>query len=440
MFQPYRKKKFIFLLIMVSVPFLFIECLTRGYFAIRVGPSVLLYGTMFSRHQEKFDPIGTNRKKGSVGNHGNIIGNYSKYYPHQKRVDRDEFGKTFRVKINARGFRGKNFEQKKQPGVIRIVTLGASSTFGFHDRDNETYPFYLEKRLNALLPTVNAQRNTQSLDPIRAFEVINLGIPHLTTDKIYSLFVAEALDLNPDIVTFYEGINDAWRIARRFIDGDQNPTQVEKLTLAKKIYAEFRYRFLSIAWFESFASRYINVPELSVKKYDAYLQHQKGAFVEILQHIHRKSLERGMVFIVANQQAKSYIMARERMEGITYAQERRIVKEKWAANDTLRPRGKLKHLFYFRTHSQLMEDLQHWAKTNFVPFVDVIAAMDLHRQNLITWVHLTPQGNRIVASAFATEILKQVRDRPINTRPVSIKQEHAKVRNSGRVSIAGLSS
>ena len=32
--------------------------------------------------------------------------------------------------------------------MIRIVTLGASSTFVFHDRDNETYPYYLEQILN----------------------------------------------------------------------------------------------------------------------------------------------------------------------------------------------------------------------------------------------------------------------------------------------------
>src|SRR5262249_13086620 len=83
------------------------------------------------------------------------------------------------------------------PGVTRVVTLGASSTFGFSDRDDETYPYYLEQFLNH---DAHGKR----------FEVINLGIPHLKSDQIAALFEQEALPLRPDVVTFYEGINDSW--------------------------------------------------------------------------------------------------------------------------------------------------------------------------------------------------------------------------------------
>ncbi len=70
----------------------------------------------------------------------------------------------FVVGINEQGFRGRNFGPKS-PGVVRVVTLGASSTFGFYNRDHETYPHQLEQVLNERCDSQH-------------FEVLNLGIPH----------------------------------------------------------------------------------------------------------------------------------------------------------------------------------------------------------------------------------------------------------------------
>jgi hypothetical protein len=41
------------------------------------------------------------------------------------------------------------------------------------------------------------------------FEVLNLGIPHATSDHILSLFLAEGPLLDPDVVVFYSGANDS---------------------------------------------------------------------------------------------------------------------------------------------------------------------------------------------------------------------------------------
>jgi hypothetical protein len=149
------KKKILFYIIMFALPFVVVESVTRIYFAIQVGPSVLLYGTGFSTDQERFDPKGTRERKAdkesTVAYHENLTGNYSKYYPNQKRTDRDEFGNVIHVNINSRGFRGRDFKLEKEPGVVRIVTLGASSTFGFKDHDDQTYPYYLQEMLNERL-------------------------------------------------------------------------------------------------------------------------------------------------------------------------------------------------------------------------------------------------------------------------------------------------
>ena len=106
------------------------------------------------------------------------------------------------------GFAVEKFDETKKPGVTRIITLGSSSTFGYYDRDNETYPYYLEQILNKALRSTGR------------FEVINLGIPHLRSEEILSLFQAEAIPLRPDVVTFYEGVNDAARGNPSVNEGD----------------------------------------------------------------------------------------------------------------------------------------------------------------------------------------------------------------------------
>src|SRR5204862_98517 len=75
--------------------------------------------------------------------------------------------------------------------------LGGSSTFGYGSNDNETYPSHLQARLN------------ERCKSQRRYEVINLGIPHLTSTMIRELFIAEGIPLAPDVVVFYEGYNDS---------------------------------------------------------------------------------------------------------------------------------------------------------------------------------------------------------------------------------------
>ena len=136
--------------------------------------------------------------------HRNRRGGYTKYFPREVRIDHDpETGDTFRVAINGHGFRGPEFRQTKPAGVIRVVTLGASSTFGYYNRDNETYPHFLELEFNA---RCGGQRT---------FEVINLGILHTKAKQNVALFRREAVPLSPDVVTFYEGINDNTNFQKR---------------------------------------------------------------------------------------------------------------------------------------------------------------------------------------------------------------------------------
>ncbi len=96
--------------------------------------------------------------------------------------------------VNVWGYRG-DVVGRKKPGETRIVTIGGSTTFGYGLPWNESWPYYLEHKINQRRPGPT---------PVT---VVNLGVP---ADSART-FVATLQDyayLNFDIACFYEGYND----------------------------------------------------------------------------------------------------------------------------------------------------------------------------------------------------------------------------------------
>jgi len=374
------------------------------FFAYYVGPSVLLYGTPFQRQRvqptlsiprSETKPEAKNflhgmttddwYKERNVATPPNELQGYTKYFSNQIRTDFDvETGERFEVTINSHGFRGRDFLDKKKPGVTRVVCLGASSTFGYFDRDDETYPVYLEQVLN------------EKAHGKAKYEVINLGIPHLYSVEIYNLFLAEAIKLKPDIVTFYEGNNDTdppqktSNESRPFLDlldlfhsGLQKASKVSMLSaLLNSLY----YNFVNIAY---------------VPWSDREVSSISNVFMDQISKINAECKKRDILFIVANQQKNSQSFDRASLKNITYKKEVGTIKKKLSES------GKLKHReLQLLIHSVLMEKLKNWAKSNAVPFVDIISRLDHNRDVMVSWVHLSPRGNRMVAEAFAEKILE----------------------------------
>ena len=203
----------VYLLFAVLVLF---EVSFRVLLAIEVGPRVLAYGTPWYRTEfgdireqkilDQYDSEAADweedeRTMNTVYTHENARGGYLKFFPNEAKYHKDvDTGEVFSVGINSRGFRGPEFETEKPPGTMRVLTLGASSTFGMWNRDHETYPQQLQIELN-----------DRCHDDVR-FEVINFAIPHAIADQIRSMFLAEGMGLTPDIVTFYEGRNDSFQV------------------------------------------------------------------------------------------------------------------------------------------------------------------------------------------------------------------------------------
>lgn len=398
-YQLSRRKRVLFSVVMFLFVFGLIEVAARVYFSTIVGPSVLLYGTGFARQSvdptesqapSAVDTSGQREAKDyltaskraqwttrSVEQHQNAVaGGYSKYYPHQSRFDFDvQTGERFPVTINGKGFRGREFSEQKAPHTIRVVTLGASSTLGYFARDDETYPVYLEKLLNESLPG----------DTI---EVINLGIPHLTVANIHALLINEALALDPDVITFYEGNNDAMHLE----------DAVSRQSVLRKVAGMIGGRVLTVAVIANF----LDNPWHRAHSPEVVATHSEAIAKDFLSHlslINEECAKRGILFVVASQQRNSQSVGRQALKGMTYQQERAQIEARLRASQKMTPQE-----LTFLAHAVLMDRLEEWARTNHVPYADVIDRLDQDRDVLVSWVHLSARGNQLVAAAFADEI------------------------------------
>jgi hypothetical protein len=382
-------------LTLATVAALLVELGARIVFSIVAGHSLLLYGIGSVEPEQRkgrlfpqIDRVHWHRvlaaddlEKAFVENDAGV---YSKYHPGQFKQNRDEYGHLSEIQINNRGFRGRDISSDKRNGVFRVVTLGASSTFGYRNRDQETYPHYLEQYLNRALEA-RRQLGLQYCGEVESFEVINFGIPHLNSANIRALFIAEGLALDPDAVTFYEGANE---------------TRLFKPSWVQRSLSALGDRLLLVRFLHSLLQS-----QLSSFSADELARQQEGlseSFLDQLSRIAKACTENGVEFWVASQQAKSFIVSKEEIGSVSYEEEVELVNQKLLAEG----RVGLKELV-FLMHAQLMQDLRAWANETDVRFVDVASAIDARggRDELISWVHLTAAGNLIVASELGEAIL-----------------------------------
>jgi hypothetical protein len=387
---------------------LLVELVVRAYFARQTGVRTLLYGTPWHRQEAETAMAQADTYKKSVQGHGQAVGEYqmysperstaySKYFPNEVKVTHSPDGKTpYDVHINRHGLRGPDFEDRKAPGTLRVLTLGASSTFGYRNRDDETYPFQLQQILDERAPDLR-------------FEVINFSVPHANSDNIVAMFKAEGLALDPDFVTFYEGVNDAAIV---------NPPE-DAFSRGLQWVAE---RVLTVQLLthlfpiESGSGEHMWSDEVAAAR--------SRVFLENLETLRGACAEHGITFIVATQQVKSGVIPADQLRGVTYAEELAIIDDARerrelgpgaapvAVTNLQKLSSWLDPARVLRVHSRVMADMLVWAKEKNVPVADVRTALDERRDLLVSWVHLYPEANRIVAETLADAILAQARSAP----------------------------
>lgn len=285
------------------------------------------------------------------------------------------------ARTNALGFRGPDFAAQKPPGVFRVVCLGGSSTFGYHNDDDQTYPHYL----GALLG--------EEFDGV---EVVNAGFPYYNTGSIRSLFTQELLGYRPDVITLYSAYNDAcW------------PLQVQKpvrwvfwLQEHSIVYLLLKESLLSdqrVYWLKNKLHRKLR-PQADVQAVLQNAEQVAARYRANVEAVLDAARERGVAVVLVRQPITTRTHTPE--EGrFTYEEEARLVRQRLE-------QGEFMGVFdyYMIRHRRLIAELDAIAAERGLPLVDNIALVDQDRTRLTTWVHLTAEANRILAQALRDAI------------------------------------
>jgi lysophospholipase L1-like esterase len=163
------------------------------------------------------------------------------------------------VSLNSRGFRGPEFTKEKQPGVVRILCLGDSWTFGANVDDAAAWPRRLEARL------------AEEYGPAR-FEVLNLGVMGYSSFQGLELLRRTGMELDPDLVLIGFGMNDGsvggWRDRDHFGRPAARPGaisrglgNIQSIALVRYTSTRLRYRHWSIGDYMKRVVRVIGTPD-----------------------------------------------------------------------------------------------------------------------------------------------------------------------------------
>jgi hypothetical protein len=135
---------------------------------------------------------------------------------------------------NRLGYRGRDIAIPKPDGVFRIVAMGGSTTYGISLEWAEAYPAQLETILREEYGYSNV-------------EVVNAGAVAYASWETLVNFEFRVLDLDPDMLLVYDGINDVYArlVDPQFYNGgnpargiwESNPAPLPPITL---------YRFIAV--------------------------------------------------------------------------------------------------------------------------------------------------------------------------------------------------
>ncbi|MEX2285788.1 MAG: SGNH/GDSL hydrolase family protein [Planctomycetaceae bacterium] len=108
----------------------------------------------------------------------------------------EQVGQNISIRINSLGFRGDEISRQKPPNTVRIVCLGASTTFCAEVSSNEAaWPHRLQQGLQQRFPDIRV-------------EVVNAAVPGYTASSNLKNLRERVLRLEPDLAIYYEATND----------------------------------------------------------------------------------------------------------------------------------------------------------------------------------------------------------------------------------------
>lgn len=210
---------------------------------------------VFDRINERKRPLGTDREV-TLGQFIMPSRNHSIVY--ELIPDLRFRFKGAPVTVNSVGFRSREVEASKPPGVVRILGLGDSIMFGWGIHDEETYLAVLERKLNRRFPSAS-------------WETVNTAVPGYNTVMEVAVLKEKGLRYEPDLVVIHYVSNDLEL-------PDFIRQQQDYFTLRKSFLADFVKsvrlqvdpgfgRALAAAPFDSEQRRFVSDPELVPPEY-----------------------------------------------------------------------------------------------------------------------------------------------------------------------------
>jgi lysophospholipase L1-like esterase len=305
-------------------------------------------------------------------------GGYYKFPPRYVLRGAAGMGPHDTASINALGFRGRDFAPRKPPGTVRIICLGGSSTFGFHDSDTGTYPYLLQRLLD--------RRRLGS-----RVEVINAGFPYYTTGNVRSLLEQELVRYDPDLLTLYSAFNDiGWPFeispVMRSLGWLQRHSIIYLLLKQYVVTDRTVYRGKKVAdWLQGRPSAE------AIDSEAARIAARYRTNVEAIAAFARRN---GMRLVLIRQPMTASQQGPEAFP--SYEDEVAFVRQKLAQGGRLSARERA-----LLVHRRLIHELDRIARENRLPVVDNIRIVDQDRGRLTTWVHLTEEANLRLAEALA---------------------------------------
>ena len=272
------------------------------------------------------------------------------------------------VRINAYGFRGGEFAGSKPPGVIRIVCVGDSGTFGIwfgrsYKIHKDNYPEELREILRE-----KGQNNV---------EVINAGVVGYTSSHVLRQLMTGVLDLEPDIITLRVGFND------QFLLKSKNAIDYYVEEPSNFIFRNLLYRFHG--WRLTRLASWLNQKLIKMNPPGKEIITTYDEFMENIERFTEAARERNIKLLFID------YPLRDRRTMLTPGE--RKVARLYGAN-TLPEISE--------SHQAYQDIILELAKTEGVPVVDTLPASKSSEQDYFLFtkydfVHPNRRGARIIA-------------------------------------------
>lgn len=297
-------------------------------------------------------------------------------------------GSIVRYKINSRGFRSKEFDDKKDADY-RIISFGGSTTMGIESADNYTYPAILENIFNEREINV---------------EVLNFGFPSKSLSFIRELFFSEAIDYEPDFITIYSARNSIMydSIGTKIKVDEIKNQKIEKINLYL-INNIMTFRLMFKIYRKILSSK-IDTKKI-ISPYNEEIEHNifyfTDQYLKTIEQIINFANKSGIKVVLIKQaifidpKIQNIIRDKSVEELLDYLQNIRT-DNSYELN--------YHDIFWILTINILNKQLNKFDDYKNVIIVDPVEDLITDKKNFVDYLHLSDNGNEVLANSIYNKL------------------------------------